>query len=574
MSGLGQRTLPDQRIPVGGDAQLHADVYLPSQTGRYPAVISFGAYSTEQHTAGIPTGSNEIGSPPVFTDRGYAPVIIERRGMGRSSGEQVPFFDSQDTDDHEKAIAWAAEQPWCDGDVVLFGTSYYGMTQPMVAARKPPALRAFFANEICTDLYRHLIAFGGVPAIYFFDLWMGANFTEANDNRRLAPDARAAISHITNGPLHGLLEKAVHHNVDRMFRSFMSATPVEQVRELYAQWLFDAKTRDHPSIPEGPSNHVACIDVPHVACIDVPFVTVQNLGYFNLHQFGSYDLFENAGTPAGQKWLILAQPAYDLPVYSWEGEALAFFDHVLHGTDNGYAKQSAVRYWVDGANEFSTATDFPLPEATPLRLHLGSAGADAAMSGLLLSTEPTAAGSNAWAAVPIGVPVLGGLDEVANQTLSFRFAAEETLELTGPVTMNLSFSCNEIDSYVIARLSRIDGNGDRHQLSMGAIRPAARRIDEDRSTSTEIAIDSSIREPLRPGEAVTLRFSLTPAPVLLKTGESLQLDIGSRTDLLRESPSHGYAQFDLPVPPYLSRNTVHYGGASWIDVELVDRPST
>src|SRR5690606_10323175 len=125
-----------QRIPVSGGATLNADVYLPRQPGRYPAVISFSAYSTERHTAGIPTGSNEVGSPPVFTDRGYCPVIIERRGMGRSTGQQVGFFDPQDIDDHEAAIAWAADQPWCNGDVVLFGTSYYGMTQPLVAERR------------------------------------------------------------------------------------------------------------------------------------------------------------------------------------------------------------------------------------------------------------------------------------------------------------------------------------------------------------------------------------------------------------------------------------------------------
>jgi putative CocE/NonD family hydrolase len=566
MSGLGQRTLPDQRIPVGGGAELHADVYLPRETGRYPAVISFGAYSTERHTAGIPTGSNEIGSPPVFTDRGYAPVVIERRGEGRSTGEQVPFFDPQDTDDHEQAIAWAAAQPWCNGDVVLFGTSYYGMTQPMVAARRPPALRAFFANEICTDLYRHLVAFGGVPAVYFLDLWMGANFRQADNDRRLAPDARAAVSQITNGPLHGLLEKAVHHNVDRMFRSFMSATPIEPVREAYAQWLFDAKTRAHPSVPDGPSGYLDRIDVP--------FVTVQNLGYFNLHQFGSYDLFENAGTPDGQKWLILAPPAYDLPVYSWQGEALAFFDHVLRRTDNGYAQQPAVRHWVDGADAFSTASDFPLPGAVPFRLYLGSADGDAERGPHALSSGPTAAGSSSWAAVPIGVPVLGGLDEVANQVLTFSYTAETQLELAGPVTANLTFSCNEIDSYVLARLSRIDRDGHRHHLSMGAIRPAARHIDEARSTRVEIAIDSGVREPLHPDEAVTLRFSLTPAPVRLEPGETLQLDVGSRTDLLRESPSNGYAQFDLPVPPYLARNTLHHGGASWIDLELADHPPT
>lgn len=563
MSGLGQRSLPDQRIPVEGGAELHADVYLPHTPGRYPAVLSFGAYSTEQHTAGIPTGSNEIGSPPVFTDRGYAPVIIERRGMGRSTGEQVPFFDPQDIDDHEQAIAWAAEQQWCNGDVVLFGTSYYGMTQPMVAARNPPALKAFFANEICTDLYRHLIAFGGVPAVYFLDLWMGANFTEANDDRRLAPDARAAISHVTNGPLHALLEKAVHHNVDRMFRSFMSATPVEQVRELYAHWIFDAKTRDHPSVPVGPSGHLDRIDVP--------FVTVQNLGYFNLHQFGSYDLFENAGTAAGEKWLILAEPAYDLPVYSWQGEALAFFDHILRGTDNGYASQPPVRYWLDGEATYSSAAEFPVSTSTPLRLQLAAGGPDAATHSL--SNAAAREGSASWAAVPIGVPVLGGLEQVANQILTFRFDVEHPLELTGPITANLSFSSNEIDSYVIARLSRIDAQGHRHHLSLGAIRPAARRIDQARSTAVEIAIDSGMREPLVPGEAVTLRFSLTPAPVALAAGESLQLDVGSRTDLLRESPSDGYAQFDLPVPPYLSRNTLHFGGASWIELATVRQAS-
>lgn len=554
-SGLGQRSLLDQHIPVAG-AALHADVYLPHREGRYPAVVSFGAYSTEQHTAGIPAGSNEIGSPPVFTDRGYAPVIIERRGMGRSTGDQVPFFHPQDVDDHESAIAWAAEQPWCTGEVVLFGTSYYGMTQPLVAARRPPALKAFFANEICTDLYRHLIAFGGVPAVYFLDLWMGANFTQANYDRRMAPDARAAVSQITNGPLHGLLETVVHRSVDRKYRSFMSAMPVRQVRELFAEWVFDAKTRDHPSVPQGSSE---VLDQ-----IEVPFVTVQNLGMFNLHQFGSYDLFENAATPADRRWLILAEPAYDLPVYSWQGEALAFFDHVLHGTDNGYAEQPAVRYWLDGADGFATAPDFPVPDAVPLRLHLGSAGADEAVH--TLSAEPAGGGANSWAAVPITVPVPGGLDEVANQTLSFRSAPGMPLELTGPVTANLSFSCNEIDSYVVARLSRVDRTGARHHLSMGAIRPAARRIDESRSTAAEIAIDTGIREPLHPGEPVTLRFSLTPAPVRLAHDDVLQLDIGSRTDLLRDNPSHGFAQFDLPVPPYLSRNTLHYGGLSWIEV--------
>jgi hypothetical protein len=68
---------------------------------------------------------------------------------------------------------------------------------------------------------------------------------------------------------------------------------------------------------------------------------------------------------------------------------------------------------------------------------------------------------------------------------------------------------------------------------------------------------------------MVLRFSLTPGAVLLRAGERLRLDLGSRSDLLRKSVGEGYAQFDLPVPPYLSRNTVHFGGESWIEVTAV-----
>ncbi len=563
MEGLGNRVLADQRVPVAGGAELHADVYVPRAPGRFPAVVSFGGYATESATAGIPAGSNEIGSPPVFTDRGYCPVVVERRGMGRSTGEQVMFFDPQDVDDHEAVIAWAAEQPWCNGEVVGFGTSYYAVSQLSVAARKPPALRALFCNEVSTDLWRHLVHFAGVPAWFFVAVWMGANYAQENYDQRLSPDRRALLSQVTNGPLHPLLERLVHHRVSGMFTSFETATPVEFMRRIYAAWMFDEKTRAQATIPEGPT--------ATLGDVEVPFTVVQNLGYFNLHQFGCYDLVANAGTPADSRWLILAPPAYDLPVYSWQGEALAFFDHVLRGTDNGYAEQPHVRYWVEGAERFDAATAFPPAGGEVRRLHLGPPEEDAVTH--RLSREATVAGSGSWVAVPLGLPQLGGLDEVADQVLTFDLPVEEDTRLAGPVTARLTYSCNEIDSYVVARLSRVDAAGERHQLSLGAIRPVSRTEEEDRSTPLEIAIDAGRREPLVPDEPVVLRFSLTPGPTLLRRGDVLRLELASRVDLLRRDPSEGYAQFDMPVPPYPCRNTVHFGGDSWIEVTEVPLPA-
>jgi uncharacterized protein len=64
-----------------------------------------------------------MGEAPVFTDRSYNHVIVSRRGMGRSQGGSVVFFNDTDVDDHVAVIEWCARQPWCGGNVVLFGTS-------------------------------------------------------------------------------------------------------------------------------------------------------------------------------------------------------------------------------------------------------------------------------------------------------------------------------------------------------------------------------------------------------------------------------------------------------------------
>ncbi len=174
--------------------------------------------------------------------------------------------------------------------------------------------------------------------------------------------------------------------------------------------------------------------------------------------------------------------------------------------------------------------------------------------------------------VPLGAVVTAGFDAVETQRLTFDMPIDADMELAGPVTLSLSFSCNEIDSYVVARTGRVAADGTCQILSMGAIRPACRRIDRARSTATEIAIDIDAPEPLTPGVPVTLRFSLTPQPVVLRRGERLRLDIASRTDLLRSDVGHGHAQFDMQVPPYYARNTLHYGPDTFIELRHVPSP--
>ncbi|MBL8875192.1 MAG: CocE/NonD family hydrolase [Phycisphaerae bacterium] len=555
-SGLGCRILADQMIAVAPSVSLAADIYVPKQPGRYPAIVSFGAYSKELQSTGLPTGNAEAGSPPIFTNRGYVHVIVTRRGMGRSGGVDAVFFNDADVEDHAKVIQWAAAQPWCDGQVVLFGTSYYALTQPQVARLRPPALKGFFANEMCTDFFRHIAMFGGAPQPDFLALWMGANFTPLQFRLRVPPLVRSLVSDIANSPLKYVWWPQVKKRMTRIMKAFQRMTPTRRTRELFAGLVLDSKSRASFVMPHGPSGMLGDIEVP--------FVVVQNAGYFNLHQFGAYDLFENAGTPKDQRWLIIGPATFDLPVYAWQMEALAFFDHLVYCANNGYDAQARVRYWTEGTKDYRTASEWPVSGSTTLRLYLASGGSDEKMH--RLTPAPSEGGMNRWAAVPFGATVTPGFDEIANQRLSFEMPIEEAMELTGPLTLKLCFSCNEIDSYVIARTGFVSADGTYQSLSMGAIRPACRAIDATRSTATEIAIDIDKPAPLVPGVPVSLRFSLTPQPVVLKPGDRLRLDVASRTDLLRSDVSHGHAQFDMQVPPYYARNTLHYGSDTYIEL--------
>ncbi len=553
-SGLGCRLSADEKIPLRDGVKLSADVYLPRRTGRWPAIVQFAAYSRELHTAGVPTGTNEIGCPPIMTDRGYAQVVIGRRGMGLSEGERVPFFADSDVEDHAECIEWAAAQPWCDGNVVLFGASYYGMSQPSVAVKRPPSLRAFFANEICTDLYRHLQRFGGTFNTSFLSLWLAGNFTESMLRLHVPPVARALLSWIVNHEW--VWNRVARDRIDDIMASFSKRTPARPEREWFANWLTH-NTRQDVAMGPGPA---AELDK-----ISVPFVVVQNLGYLNLHQFGAYDLFEKASTPADRKWMILAPPHYELPVYSWQLEALAFFDHVIKGVENGYRDQSPVRYWVEGPRRYAAAAVFPPPAVRPLRLY--PAPGDDPRRPQPLVSQPRE-GTASWAAVPPGATIPGGMDEVMNQKLIFDFIAEREMELAGAVTLNLRFRCNEIDSHLVARIGRVDAGGGYHLLSAGVMSPARRRILPGEGNSCEIVHDLEHPEPLVPNEPVTLRFSLTPSATRLQPGDLLRLEIASRTDLIIGRARDGYVQFPLAVPPYFSLNTLHLGAETWLEVDL------
>lgn len=77
-----------------------------------------------------------------FNQRRFAVLLVDARGTGASGGHRAVEFSSAEVADMGELAAWAAAQPWCDGNVGTFGISYEGNTAELAAVPNQPAIRA------------------------------------------------------------------------------------------------------------------------------------------------------------------------------------------------------------------------------------------------------------------------------------------------------------------------------------------------------------------------------------------------------------------------------------------------
>jgi uncharacterized protein len=94
-------------------------------------------------------GERATARADAFARAGYAAVWVDVRGRGDSDGRFEPYRN--DGPDGVDAIAWAAEQDWCDGRVATFGGSYPGQIQWLTALHRPPALAAMIVLVAPSD---------------------------------------------------------------------------------------------------------------------------------------------------------------------------------------------------------------------------------------------------------------------------------------------------------------------------------------------------------------------------------------------------------------------------------------
>lgn len=125
----------DVRIPTNDpEVTLSADVYLPVTEEPVPALVMALPYRKDIVARYF--------AFPWFAQRGYGCLLVDLRGHGSSDGRVRPPHDPGEGDDSFAAIEWAARQPWCTGDVGMWGMSNGAHQALRAASLHPPHLRA------------------------------------------------------------------------------------------------------------------------------------------------------------------------------------------------------------------------------------------------------------------------------------------------------------------------------------------------------------------------------------------------------------------------------------------------
>lgn len=117
------------KIPLRDGIRLDATLYLPrDQTEPSPALLTITPYIAQTyHDVGV-----------YFASQGYPFLTIDVRGRGNSEGVFQPFVN--EARDAFDVVEWLAQQPYCSGQVAMWGGSYAAYNQWAAASELPPHL--------------------------------------------------------------------------------------------------------------------------------------------------------------------------------------------------------------------------------------------------------------------------------------------------------------------------------------------------------------------------------------------------------------------------------------------------
>lgn len=300
---------------------------------------------------------------------GYAGVVAVTRGKSLSgdraappTGPVLPF--EHDGADAATVIAWIARQPWSDGRVGMYGSSYNSFAQWAAAKHRPPALKALMTSASAAPGID--VPMQGNVFVNFMYPW--PFYTTRN---RTLDDAT-----YEDAPRWEGLNRAwyagggAHRDMDRI-----DGTP----NPVFRRWL------DHPTYDAYWQAMIPYRE--EFASIDIPVLATT--GYFDGGRVGVQYYFDEhlRHNPDADHTLLIGPfghtamqtgAAREIEGYAVDPAAMidvpalryAWFDHIFRGAPKPALLRDRVNYQVMGADTWKHAPSVAAMANASLRFHL------------------------------------------------------------------------------------------------------------------------------------------------------------------------------------------------------------
>lgn len=529
------------RVIMRDGVELGGELYLPSESGRFPTLIRKTPYDRE----GL------VSDGQFYATKGYAVVVASQRGRFNSGGV---FHQSRNEGwlehkDGYDTIEWAAAQPWSNGKVGTFGISSDGQWQLATAPTQPPHLRAMF----CSYAAHH----------------------------RIGGRVERGI-HTSSGP-------TWHNNNNAMSRPL-------RTRDDYRSWLDFWRESQLPFLmtfihPELIEQFMHSANDEYWRDID-PGTRYGDFDVPAFHESGWYDryvraTFRNFGGIRSLARTEAARQAQKVIMGPWvhggnvapETEAVKFgpaakvdrrglhlrwFDYYLKGIDTGVLKDPAVRVYLMGAERWIEADTWPLPDIRYAKYYLraGSGQPGGSLNGGGLTPEaPGSDRADVYTHDPYDpVPTIGGhggfggiypagpLDQRPIEPRILTFTTDplsKDLEVVGEVKARFFASTSAVDTDFVLTLSDVFPNGNSALLRQNAVRGRFRQGEETEAL-------------LKPNEVYEFTLDMDGVANLFKAGHRLRLSVAS-SSFPALLPNPGTAlPMHLETKGVTARNTVYH----------------
>jgi len=523
-------------VAMRDGVKLETHIYLPVGKGPWPAILVRDPYSLARYV-----------SCEIVVRYGYACVHQDVRGRFGSQGAWYPVTNERN--DGLDTLQWLLAQPWQNGKIGLWGSSYLGLTQWAVADRLPPEVKTLAIGISNGDVYE-MVYHNGEFRAGVVGLWSATLFS---------PFERQFFK----GP-----QKYWRDTISRIWPAVaVDRKPFDRAWTAYHDYLMHPEKGD----PYWHSPAYEAIRDSYEG-VRVPVLITER--WYDFFLPGTLKAFE--GLPMRDQSLMVIEPGDHaavtgaLKVTAKNGhrfaDTLAWFDHFLKGTPLPASLAPGYTIYVNGADRFEHLRAWP-PATAPLTLHLSGLSASHHCDGGNLTTAASGTEQSAsYSYDPRNpVPTRGGSDVVVDgvlptasaeqnndlcsrpDVLSFASAPFAKPELVaGSIKVRLVVSSDAPDTAFAVKLSEEFADGRvleiRDDISTLALRNGAQRF---------------VVTPVN--RAVEVDFEMPAIAWQIQARSKLRLDITSSNFPAFNAHPNKAELWSEVATPAVARQTVHQG---------------